>query len=81
MALFAGLKVWLGYVHCVSLARMQELGRALHMALFVWQPGALLTSKCDKDVESFCLNPRPNMAKTPGAIGTCLANVVGGQDF
>jgi hypothetical protein len=28
----------------------KELGRAYHMALFIWSPGAILTSTCDDDV-------------------------------
>ncbi len=54
----------------------QELGRALHMAFFIWSPGALLTADCDQDVQQLCLSRRPNMAKTPGAVGTCLATIV-----
>lgn len=56
---------------------MQELGRALHMAFFVWQPDAILTSPCDNDIQSLCLVDRPNMAKTPGAVGACLTEIVG----
>jgi len=29
----------------------KELGRAYHMAFFVWQPESTLTSECDKDVK------------------------------
>jgi Golgi apparatus protein 1 len=54
----------------------KELGRALHMAVRVWQPGAILTSVCDGDIRSQCLKERPNMAQTPGAIGQCLASIV-----
>ena len=54
----------------------KELGRALHMALRVWQPGAILTSVCDHDVQSQCLKSRPSMDKTPGAVGQCLALIV-----
>lgn len=56
----------------------RELGRAYHMALFVWQPGAILTTDCDPDVKARCLTVRPNMAATPGAVAECLAGVVGG---
>jgi len=54
----------------------KELGRALHMALFVWAPNALLTAECDQDVMSLCLDKRPNMAKSPGAVGQCLAELL-----
>ncbi len=60
---------------CVR-ARAQEVGRAVHMAFFVWTPSALLTSDCDQDVRTLCLARRPNMHRTPGAVGTCLATVV-----
>lgn len=56
----------------------QELGRALHMAFFVWRPNALLTHDCDSDIEQQCIAKRPNMAKTPGAVGSCLADIVSG---
>lgn len=58
----------------------KELGRALHMALRVWQPGAILTSVCDNDVRSQCLKLRPSMDKTPGAVGQCLASIVKEMD-
>ncbi|GIL70396.1 hypothetical protein Vretimale_3583 [Volvox reticuliferus] len=51
----------------------KELGRAVHMAFFVWTEGAILTSDCDEDVKKLCLSVRPNMANTPGAVGQCLA--------
>ncbi|PNH09949.1 Golgi apparatus protein 1 [Tetrabaena socialis] len=51
----------------------KELGRAVHMAFYVWQQGAVLTADCDADVKKLCLDERPNMASTPGAVGTCLA--------
>ncbi|KAL6765625.1 hypothetical protein V8C86DRAFT_2455787 [Haematococcus lacustris] len=51
----------------------KELGRALHMAFYIWQPRATLTAACDADVQQHCLADRPNMARTPGAVGTCLA--------
>ncbi|KAJ9518654.1 hypothetical protein QJQ45_018663 [Haematococcus lacustris] len=51
----------------------KELGRALHMAFYIWQPRATLTAACDVDVQQHCLADRPNMARTPGAVGTCLA--------
>ncbi|KAG2498297.1 hypothetical protein HYH03_003558 [Edaphochlamys debaryana] len=52
----------------------KELGRAVHMAFYVWQPDAILTSECDADVKTLCLASRPNMASTPGAVGQCLAS-------
>lgn len=54
----------------------KELGRAVHMALFAWMPSAILTSVCDDDIQSQCLSRRPNMAKTPGAVGSCLASIL-----
>lgn len=55
----------------------QELGRALHMALYVWEPDGILTNACDNDIQSLCLKDRPNMARTPGAVNTCLKEIVG----
>lgn len=54
----------------------KEMGRAVHMAFFVWQPGAIITQECDDDINKLCLADRPNMASRPGAVGTCLATVV-----
>ncbi|KXZ55868.1 hypothetical protein GPECTOR_2g1419 [Gonium pectorale] len=51
----------------------KELGRAVHMAFYVWSKGAILTADCDADVAQLCLESRPNMASTPGAVGQCLA--------
>ncbi|KAG2445817.1 hypothetical protein HXX76_000421 [Chlamydomonas incerta] len=51
----------------------KELGRAVHMAFFVWKEGAILTNECDADVKTLCLASRPNMGTTPGAVGQCLA--------
>lgn len=48
----------------------------MHMAFFAWQPGAILTSDCDEDVAEQCLSRRPNMARTPGAVGSCLASIL-----
>lgn len=56
----------------------KELGRAVHMAFFIWTPAALLTAPCDADVQALCLRARPNMDATPGAVGTCLAETVSG---
>mmetsp|Transcript_34914 Transcript_34914/g.77608 ORF Transcript_34914/g.77608 Transcript_34914/m.77608 type:complete len:994 (-) Transcript_34914:752-3733(-) len=58
----------------------KELGRAVHMAFFVWQPGAVLTADCDDDINRFCLSVRPNMAQRPGAVGSCLASILEKQD-
>jgi Golgi apparatus protein 1 len=58
----------------------KELGRAVHMAFFVWQPGAVLTQGCDDDINRLCLSKRPNMAQRPGAIGSCLASIVSGNE-
>jgi hypothetical protein len=55
---------------------VQELGRALHMALYVWEPDGILTNACDNDIQSLCLEDRPNMARTPGAVNTCLKEIV-----
>ncbi|KAF8068300.1 hypothetical protein HT031_001987 [Scenedesmus sp. PABB004] len=54
----------------------RELGRAVHMAFFVWTPGAILTRECDADVAALCLKDRPNMDRTPGAVGGCLADLL-----
>ncbi|GAX78146.1 hypothetical protein CEUSTIGMA_g5588.t1 [Chlamydomonas eustigma] len=54
----------------------KELGRAVHMAFFAWRPGGIITSDCDKDIEANCASKRPNMAKTPGAVGSCLATIL-----
>ncbi len=49
------------------------------MALFVWQPGNLLTAACDADITNVCLKQRPNMAGQPGQIGICLEDVVSAE--
>lgn len=54
----------------------KELGRAVHMAFFIWSPDSLLTRPCDGDVKALCLNERPNMDMMPGAVGSCLADIV-----
>ena len=54
----------------------KEVGRAVHMAFYVWQEGALITSDCDDDIKQYCLAVRPNMANRPGAVGSCLASIV-----
>ena len=61
------------YLH---FANTQELGRAVHMAFFTWTPGAIITKDCDEDIQNYCLAARPNMASRPGAVGSCLANIV-----
>lgn len=48
----------------------------MHMAFFAYQPGAVLTGECDADVKRMCLKHKPNMAKQPGMVGTCLAHIV-----
>eukprot|EP00879_Flechtneria_rotunda_P002629 GHRR01002831.1.p1 GENE.GHRR01002831.1~~GHRR01002831.1.p1 ORF type:complete len:772 (+),score=213.92 GHRR01002831.1:193-2316(+) len=54
----------------------KELGRAVHMAFFIWTPAAIMTRECDTDVTSICLKQRPNMDRIPGAVGSCLADVL-----
>ena len=54
----------------------KEVGRAVHMAFFVWQPDAIITVDCDDDINRLCLAERPNMASRAGAVGTCLATLV-----
>jgi Golgi apparatus protein 1 len=54
----------------------RELGRALHMAFFVWIPGSILTSPCDVDIAQVCLKERPNMLHQTGQIAQCLADGV-----
>jgi hypothetical protein len=62
----------------ITQLNLQELGRALHMALYVWEPDGILTNACDNDIQSLCLEDRPNMARTPGAVNTCLKEIVSG---
>lgn len=57
----------------------KELGRAVHMAFFIWAPGAIMTKDCDADVQNVCLKDRPNMDRMPGAVGSCLADVVSSE--
>lgn len=52
----------------------------MHMAFFAYQPGAVLTGECDADVKRMCLKHKPNMAKQPGMVGTCLAHIVSAAD-
>ncbi|GBF91163.1 2-C-methyl-D-erythritol 2,4-cyclodiphosphate synthase [Raphidocelis subcapitata] len=54
----------------------KELGRAVHMALFVWIPGSILTQPCDVDVADLCLASRPNMLHQPGEVAECLADAL-----
>eukprot|EP00878_Enallax_costatus_P020866 GHUV01022075.1.p1 GENE.GHUV01022075.1~~GHUV01022075.1.p1 ORF type:complete len:715 (+),score=210.45 GHUV01022075.1:1362-3506(+) len=54
----------------------KELGRAVHMAFFIWSPGAILTRECDADITQVCLKNRPSMDRIPGAVGSCLADVL-----
>eukprot|EP00775_Hariotina_reticulata_P012795 gene12795-12923_t len=54
----------------------KELGRAVHMAFFIYSPNAILTHPCDTDIQEVCLRQRPNMYTEPGAIGTCLAEAL-----
>jgi hypothetical protein len=53
-----------------------ELGRAVHMAFFVWIPGGLLTKPCDVDIAEICLKDRPNMLHETGTVSECMANAV-----
>lgn len=48
----------------------------MHMAFFIWSPGSILTHPCDEDVAKQCLKARPNMDAVPGAVGSCLADIV-----
>ena len=50
----------------------------MHMAFYVWQPDAIITSECDDDITKYCLAARPNIASRPGAVGSCLASIVSG---
>ncbi|KAI8465216.1 MAG: hypothetical protein J3K34DRAFT_379960 [Monoraphidium minutum] len=54
----------------------RELGRALHMAFFIWIPGSILTQPCDVDVGEVCLKVRPNMLHSPGEVGECMAQAL-----
>lgn len=60
----------------ISPSCAKELGRAVHMAFFVWEEKGLITAPCDEDIKAFCLTDRPNMGNTPGAVGTCLAEIL-----
>ena len=60
----------------VDLGCQKELTRALHMAFYIWAPSAVLTLDCDDDIHAQCTATRPNLAKTPGAVAECLAEVV-----
>jgi hypothetical protein len=71
--LLAFPKEFSGFALCMH---SQELGRAIHMAFFTWSPNAVLSKDCDEDVTNYCLAARPNMASRPGAVGSCLANIV-----
>ncbi len=62
----------------ISAGCRRELGRSVHMALFMWQPQGVLTSVCDDDIKAHCLKSDSAMDQTPGAIGSCLANIVSG---
>lgn len=57
----------------------RELGRALHMAFFIWIPGSVLTQPCDADIARVCLAQRPNMLHQPGQVGACVAGAVSGR--
>eukprot|EP00798_Chlamydomonas_sp_ICE-L_P016762 gene16762-23035_t len=61
----------------LSAGCQRELGRALHMALFIWRdsPDIILTKDCDEDIKNICLTRRPNMASTLGAVGECLGKM------
>lgn len=50
----------------------------MHMAFYIWSPQAILTTPCDEDVARLCLKQRPNMDAVPGAVGSCLADLVSG---
>lgn len=70
-------KCMIGKYELLTAGCQKELGRAVHMAFFAWQRGAILTAECDDDIEKLCLIARPNMGTRPGAVGTCLAQLVG----
>jgi len=55
----------------------RELARSLHMSFSVWQPGGVVTQPCDGDIQRLCLLAHPSLQQMPGAVGACLARVVG----
>ncbi len=59
----------------------RELGRSVHMAFFIWAANGIITAPCDSDVNNFCLDKGKNiqLAKQPGAVGTCLAQILEAQ--
>jgi hypothetical protein len=56
----------------------RELGRSLHMAFFVWYPGGIMTAPCDEDIQKQCLAQSKGLESTPGAVGSCLQDIVSG---
>jgi Golgi apparatus protein 1 len=54
----------------------KELGRAVHMAMFIWTSGQLLTTACDGEVQDVCVSKRPSLPQTTGAVLTCLNDAV-----
>lgn len=54
----------------------RELGRSLHMAFFVWYPGGIMTAPCDADIQKQCLSQSKGLESTPGAVGSCLQEIV-----
>lgn len=54
----------------------KELSRSVHMAFYVWAPKGLITGVCDDDIAKLCLKKDRDMAKRPGAVGDCIAQLV-----
>jgi Golgi apparatus protein 1 len=54
----------------------KELGRAVHMAMFIWTSNQLLTSVCDDEVQNVCVAKRPSLPQTTGAVLNCLSDAV-----
>ncbi|KAF8068299.1 GLG1 [Scenedesmus sp. PABB004] len=57
----------------------RELGRSIHMSLFVWQPKGPVTAPCDGDIARLCLAKAQGMEVAPGAVAVCLAELVEGM--
>jgi Golgi apparatus protein 1 len=66
----------IGHADSLQPACRKELGRAVHMALYVWIPGSIITQRCDVDIANVCLKDRPNMLHDTGTISKCLADAV-----
>lgn len=74
-------KCMIGNYTSLSEGCQRELGRSVHMAFFIWAANGVITAPCDSDVNNYCLDKGNNiqLAKQPGAVGTCLAQILEAQ--